>query len=115
LLRDAPEANFASGDSGEARLEMGEKISSGNCESDAARERLRKKREETERRRNEKRRLALEEEIERLETAVAEAQEEIAKEEVCADFEKLTDKSKELDRLKDDLEKAYAAWYACDA
>jgi ATP-binding cassette subfamily F protein 3 len=79
--------------------------------TDAAEERLRKKRDETERRRREKQRDALEAEIARLEAAAAAVQADIGRAEIYADPEKLTLKAKELDELKDALDTAYEQWY----
>ncbi|MDR1042998.1 MAG: ABC-F family ATP-binding cassette domain-containing protein [Clostridiales Family XIII bacterium] len=73
--------------------------------------RLQKKKAETERRRREKRRAEAEARIEHLETAIANVQADIGKEEIYTDPAALTSKAKVLEDLKKALDITYERWY----
>ncbi|MDR0851036.1 MAG: ABC-F family ATP-binding cassette domain-containing protein [Clostridiales Family XIII bacterium] len=77
-------------------------------QSDAAAERLQKKKDETERKRLEKERISLEHHIAVLETELAETESTLSSEAVYSDPDLITEKAALIDSLKSEIEIAYA-------
>lgn len=76
----------------------------------AQEERALKKKQEAAERRREREKTALEEQIQKLEADIADAEEEMCKPEYFSDHEKLKELDDRLKEMKDDLEAAYDRW-----
>lgn len=77
-------------------------------------ERRLKKEAETKRRRLEREKKKLEEEIEEMEQKSAQLEEDMCKDEVICDHQKLVSLSNELNELKEELQKKYEKWLQYD-